>query len=135
MAEDMTSAGRLSRSDAPEVVHGSSLVTKTSDMYAFGVVAWEVWADLFACYCSACSFEIGPHRATPVLRDDRDRSDVLDGERGQAIAAGPPRDLGSNLEYGRTVLVRHALEAYVDWRGGRTPGSRTATSSRFRCLT
>jgi hypothetical protein len=41
-AEDMTSAGRLSRSDAPEVVHGSSLPTKTSDMYAFGVMAWEV---------------------------------------------------------------------------------------------
>ena len=86
----MTSAGRLPRGDAPEVVRGSSPPTKASDMYAFGVVAWEVWVDSFACHCSVCSFEAGSHRATPVLRDDRDRSDVLDGERGQAIAAKQP---------------------------------------------
>jgi serine/threonine protein kinase len=112
-AEGRTSAGRLSRSDAPEVVRGSSLPTKASDMYAFGVMTWEVRVDLFVWNCSVCSFETGSHWATPVLRDDRDRSNVLDGERGQAIAVGPPRNRGSNLGYGRTVLAHRALEAGV----------------------
>ena len=112
-AEDMTIAGRLSRGDAPEVVCGSSLPTRVSDMYAFGVMVWEVRVDSFTRHCSVCLFETGPHQATSVLRHVRDCSNVLDGERGQAIAAGPPRDLGSNLEYGRTVLAHRALEAGV----------------------
>jgi hypothetical protein len=66
-AEDMTSAGGLSRSDAPEVVRGSSLPTKASDMYAFGLMAWEVRVGSFTRHCSVCLFETGAHRATSVL--------------------------------------------------------------------
>jgi hypothetical protein len=112
-AEDRTSAGRLSLSNAPEVVHGSSITTQASDVYAFGVMAWEVRVDSFAWHCSACLFETGSHWATSVLRHDQDCRDVRDGEGGQAVAAGPPRDLGSNLACGGTVLARGTLEAGV----------------------
>jgi hypothetical protein len=91
--------------------------------------------DSFAWNCSIYSLGTGSHRTTSVLRDDRDYSNVLDAEWGQAIATESLRNSGSNLAYGGTVLACRTLEAGVSCRGGRTPGSRTATRGRFRCLT
>ena len=70
--------------------------------------------DSFAWSCSICSFETGSHRATPVLRDVRDHSNILDAEWGQAIATEALQNFGSNLApYGRTVLACRTLEAGV----------------------
>ena len=43
--------------------------TTADDMYAFGVVAWEVRTD-YSVRCLIDSLEIGSHGATTVLWDD-----------------------------------------------------------------
>ena len=68
------STDRLSRSRAPELAGlgaSSNLAnpthpTKASDMYAFGVMAFEVWTDSSVC-CVVRSPEIDPYRPTPVF--------------------------------------------------------------------
>ena len=44
--------------------------TKASDMYAFGVMTFEVWTDTAAWYCSARSLETGSHWTTTIFGDD-----------------------------------------------------------------
>jgi len=69
---------RFSRSCAPELtvprtsrdVTDPTPRTKASDMYAFGVVAFEVWTDTFGRYCLTRSLETGSYGATAIFRDD-----------------------------------------------------------------
>ena len=76
----------LSRNRAPEMIGpgttGTAHPTKASDMYAFGVMTWEVRTDSFVRYYSICSLGVGSHGTTTVLRDDGDCGDVFDAERG-----------------------------------------------------
>ena len=69
---------RFSRACAPELtVPGISRDatdpaprTKASDIYAFGVMTFEVWTDTFVRYFSARSLETGSHGATAISGDD-----------------------------------------------------------------
>ena len=73
--EGRTSTDQLSRSCAPELtwpgappnLDDPTYPTKASDMYGFGIMAWEVRAGSFGWYHSACSPLTGSHRATAVL--------------------------------------------------------------------
>ena len=120
IVEGRMGTNRFSRACAPELtVPGASRDatdpkprTKASDMYAFGVMTFEVWTDTFVWYFSVRSLETGSHGTTTIFGDDRDRGDVLDVERGQAIAAESPGDLGSTVVYARTVLAQCTLEAH-----------------------
>jgi len=44
--------------------------TKASDMYAFGVMTFEVWTDTAAWYCSARSPGTGSHGTATIFGDD-----------------------------------------------------------------
>ena len=101
--------------------------TKAGDMYAFGVVAWEVRTDSFVRKYSVSSLGIGSHGATALLRDGRGRGNVLDAERDEATATGPPRNLGPSVVHDRTVLAQHTLKAHVSWRGGQPLGNGITT--------
>jgi len=88
--ESKTRIDRLSRNRAPELMgpreslNGTDNThpTKASDMYAFGVMTWEVWSDSFVRCCSIRSLGAGSHGAATILRDDGDCGNVLDAERG-----------------------------------------------------
>ena len=88
--EGGTGADRVPRSRVPGLtrpVESTNLTdlthpTKASDMYAFGVMAWEVRTDLFMQCWSVRSLETGSYGTSTVLRDDRDRSNVLDADWG-----------------------------------------------------
>jgi len=69
---------RLSCACAPELtapgaspdVTDSKPRTKASDMYAFGIVTFEVWKDTVAWYCPARSLETGSHGTATIFGDD-----------------------------------------------------------------
>jgi len=69
---------RLSRGRAPELAAPGTSPntadpthrTKASDMYAFGVMTFEVRTDAFAWYRFVHSLRTGSYGATPIFRDD-----------------------------------------------------------------
>lgn len=73
--ESNARSDRLSRAHAPELICPRALPnlteptrpTKASDMYAFGVMAWEVRVDSFVRCRSVSSLETGSHGETAFL--------------------------------------------------------------------
>lgn len=53
---------------APELVDATehTHTTKASNMYDFGLIAFEVWTDTFAWHRSVCSLKTGSHGATSI---------------------------------------------------------------------
>lgn len=73
--EGGTSGDRLFRGRAPEItwlevppgMNDSTYPTKASDMYAFGVMVWEVRIASFVRRYSVHSIDAGPHGPTTIL--------------------------------------------------------------------
>ena len=80
------STDQFFRNRAPEMTRpGVSLdgadpmhPTKACDMYAFGVMTWEVWTDTLFDVVLFAQLETGPHGTATVLRDDGDCNSVFD---------------------------------------------------------
>ena len=76
--EGRMGTNRFSRSCAPELIMSRTSRdvadpkprTKASDMYAFGVMTFEVWTNTSGRYFSTRSLETGSHETTAIFGDD-----------------------------------------------------------------
>jgi len=104
---------------APELVDPgtSPNATKASNMYDFGIVAFEVRIDTFAWYRSVCSLETDYYGESSISQEETECSILLNGEGGSALTAGSPRNPGAAVGYYRKVLAERTLGAHVGQRG------------------
>lgn len=92
--------------------------TKASNMYDFGVMAFQVRTDTFACYRSVRSLKIGSYGETSISLDEKSEfSNVLNGERESTLMGVSPRSLGFAAGYYWAMLVQKTLEAHIGQKG------------------
>ena len=123
--EEFLRSDKPPRTQAPELANqktspnatGSTRCTKASNMYAFGVIAFEVRMDTFASYCSVRSLEAGSRGRTRIFQEERDCGIFVDDEREKAPTVGSPQNSGAAVVYNRTVLGQRTPEAYISYRG------------------
>lgn len=85
--------------------------TKAGDIYAFGVMVFEVGMYSFP-LCSVRSLETGPHGTTRISRGERDHSNALDVHWVQATTTWYQRGLGCCLEHHPVLLGPCGTKAY-----------------------